>query len=509
MDRKIRENSGVLETHDKINLSTSQRPLKLLKEKLGDQRLIVVSNRQPYAHKKIEGEIRCERSAGGVTAALDPLLQSVEGIWVAWGSGDADREVVDGGDRLRAPPDHPCYTLRRIWLTADEVEQYYYGYSNRFLWPLCHLALDRVVFRQRFWEVYRQVNERFAQAVLDELEGRPGLVWVQDYHLALCPLLLKERRPDLRVALFWHIPWPAHDVFRICPQRKELLTALLASDQIGFHLDRYRQNFFECAERELNARIEPGKDGMVYNKHRTLVSAFPVSIDFGYSEQLACSHSTEKRMANLRKRLKLGPETIVGLGVDRLDYTKGLLKRLWGLEEFLSRYPEYYGRFHFIQISAPSREESKAYRSYRDILRSTVREINTSFGRSDWTPIEYIERQLSHEALAAYYRMADFCLVTSVYDGLNLVSKEYVASQVDASGVLILSEMAGSVEELDGSLPINPYDTEGMAQAIRKAIEMPKEERRARMVRMQTSIQKHDIYHWMQANLEAMTRTTI
>jgi trehalose 6-phosphate synthase/phosphatase len=484
-----------------------KRMLRLMKQKLGNRRLILASNREPYVHRKLRGEVRWERPAGGVTAALDPLLRLVNGVWVAWGSGDADQLTVDESDRIRVPPDQPCYTLRRVWLSQEDVAQYYYGYSNRFLWPLCHMTLDRVVFRQKYWDAYRKVNERFAQAILQELDSQSGLVWVHDYHLALCPLFLKQQQPDVRVALFWHIPWPSHDVFRICPQRKEILSALLACDQIGFHLDRYRQNFLECVERELGGKVEAERDGVLYANHRTMVSALPVSIDYEHVEQLSRSPETSKRMMNLRKRLKISPQVIVGLGVDRLDYTKGLLNRLWGLEEFLTRYPEFHGRVIFIQVAAPSRAESETYRDYRGILQSTVQEINTRFSRPGWKPIEYIEGQLSHESLAAYFRLANFCLISSVYDGLNLVSKEYVASQVEEPGVLVLSEMAGSLEELEGALPINPYDVEGMARTIRKAIEMPKEEQRARMNRMRSHIQEHDIYYWMKANLDAIIQT--
>lgn len=478
-----------------------------VKETLGQYRLIVASNREPYVHRRARaGEISYDRPAGGVTAVLDPLLQSMDGTWVAWGSGDSDREVVDAHDRIRVPPDGPRYTLRRVWMSPEEVKNYYDGYSNRFLWPLCHVTLDRVVFRQKYWDAYRRVNERFAGAILEEVGKHRGLVWVHDYQLALCPFFLKQQRPDLCVALFWHIPWPAYDVFRICPQRRELLSAMLACDQLGFHLDSYRWNFLECLERELDIKTDREKEAVVVNGHRTLVSAIPVSIDFGIHEKLATSQDTDKRMANLRKRLKIDPGMIVGLGVDRLDYTKGFLKRLWALEEFLSRYPDLHRRFLFIQVAAPTRAESEPYRSYRGILQSTVKEINEKFGREGWRPIEYIESQLSHEVLAAYYRLADFCFVSSVYDGMNLVSKEYVASRVEESGVLLLSEMAGSLEELDGAVPVNPYDVEGMARAIHSAIKMSKDEQRVRMKRMRTYIQKNDIYRWMQTNLETILR---
>ncbi len=490
---------------NKISDPSPQRVQRFLKKKLPNQCFIVASNREPYVHRRIDGEIQCTRPAGGVTAALDPILQSVDGVWVAWGSGEIDRQVVDERDSLRVPPDCPSYTLRRVWLTPEEIDQYYHGYSNNFLWPLCHVTLDRLVIRQGYWEAYQKVNERFAQVILEELDGRPGVVWIQDYHLALCPLILKQQRPDLTIALFWHIPWPAHDVFRICPQRKELLSGLLACDQIGVHLDRYRQNFLDCVEREMEVKIKD-KEQVLCHDHRTLISAIPVSIDFTKFSQLANSPDTVDRLANLQKRFKIGPETVVGLGVDRLDYTKGFLKRLWALEEFLSCYPEFHGRFLFIQIASPTRAESEPYRSYRNILRATVREINAKFEKSGWKPIEYLEGQFSHDSLAVYYQLAHFCLVSSVYDGMNLVSKEYVASRQDEMGVLLLSELAGSLEELDGALPINPYDVGGVAQTIYKAIQMPKEEQQIRMCRMRAYIQKYDIYQWMMSNLKAITQ---
>jgi alpha,alpha-trehalose-phosphate synthase [UDP-forming] len=478
--------------------------MKPFNEKLKDRRFVVASNREPYVHRKQKNEIRCERPAGGVTAALDPLLKQVNGVWVAWGSGDADRETVDAKSRIRVPPDQPAYALRRVWLSPEEVQNYYSGYANRFLWPLCHVTLDKVVYRRKYWASYRGVNERFADAVVEEMGDRPGIVWIHDYHLAVCPLYVRRKKPDARISLFWHIPWPAHDVFRICPQRKELIEGMLACDQIGFHLDRYRQSFLECVKAELGAVIEPSRDAVVFRDHRTVIQALPVSIDYDYFVRQAAHPDSEKRMANLRKRLKARPDAIIGLGVDRLDYTKGLVKRFWALEDFLERYPEFHGRFIFLQVATPTRAETETYRDYRDLLRSTVQEINGRFGRKDWKPVEFIEGHLSHEALAAYYRLADFCLVTSLYDGMNLVSKEYVASQIDDRGVLILSEMAGSLEGLEGALPINPYDVEGMAAAIREAIAMPAEEKKIRMSRMRSYIQKYDIYHWMESNLRSL-----
>lgn len=493
------------QVQDTNAFQSAQRLSGMMRAKVGSRRFILASNREPYVHRKWREEVRWSRPAGGVTAALDPLLRSLDGTWVAWGSGEADRQVVDERNRIRVPPDQPAYTLKRVWLSAEEVEQYYHGYSNRFLWPLSHMTLDRVMFRQKYWEGYRTVNERFAGAILEELDGRQGLVWIQDYQMALCPAYLKKSRPDLTVALFWHIPWPSYDVFRICPQRKKLLEGLLTCDQVGFHLDRYRENFLNCVRQELPGVSGASKERIQYRNHETIISAIPVSIDFEAFEQRAHSPDTAKRMANIRKRLTIGPDTIVGLGVDRLDYTKGLLKRLWALEEFLARYPQYHGRFLFIQIAAPTRAESEPYRGYRDILQSTVREINQRFSRPGWRPIEYIEGQLSQASVVAYYRLAHFCLVSSVYDGMNLVSKEFVTSKIDDPGVLLLSEMAGSSEDLEGALPVNPYDVEGTAESIRSAIEMPMGEQRIRIARMRESVRKHDIYRWMEENLNAMT----
>lgn len=486
-------------------ISRADETLPNLARAVGDQVLVVASNREPYVHRAVRGNVLCERPAGGVTAVLDPVLQALDGIWVAWGSGDADSTNVDAGDRVRVPPDAPSYTLRRVWLTAEDVRDYYFGYANRFLWPLCHVALDRVVYRRRYWDAYRRINERFAQAILQEIGDRPGIVWVHDYQLALCPLFLRRQRPDLRIALFWHIPWPAPDVFRICPQRRELLESLLACDQVGFHLGRYRRHFVESAKAELVDTVESQTDLIVSRDHVTRLSAFPVSIDVQLFERLAGSEKTARRMSELRREFNLGPGSVFGLGVDRLDYTKGLHNRLLAVEEFLSRYPEYHGRFLFVQVAAHTRAQSEPYKSYGELLQATVAEINARFGCHGWAPIKFIDRSLSQEVLVAYYRLADVCLVSSVYDGLNLVSKEYVTSKIDDTGVLVLSEMAGSLEELGGALPINPYDVEGMAATLYRAINLPEEERRARMRRMRHYVRTHDIYRWMEANFEAMT----
>ena len=484
--------------------SSSEKIHRIMQERFSGKRLIVASNRGPYIHRRAGKEVHCELAMGGLVAALDPVMQTVGGSWVAWGSGDADRMVVDDHDRIQVPPEHPSYTLRRVWLTEEEVDGFYSGYSNGFIWPLCHLALDRMVFKKRDWETYREVNRRFAQTVLEEAADTTALVWIQDYHLALCPQIIKRMQPDLSVSLFWHIPWPPHDVFRVCPQRRELLEGMLGCDLIGFHVEPYRDNFLHCAERELGAAVDWEKGLIEYQGRRTAVQAFPISVDYTLFHSLAQAPYTPRGPSELRKRFNLSEDHRIGLGVDRLDYTKGLLKRLAALDQFFARYPEYHKRFSFIQIGVPTREESKPYRRYRELIHIMVAEINGKYGREGWKPIQNLEGQLSQKTLASYYREADLCIVSSVYDGMNLVAKEFVASQVDQGGVLLLSEMAGAAQEMEDALLINPYDSEGFADTIKEALELPLEVRREKMRRMRKWVQEHDIYYWMESVLKAV-----
>jgi trehalose 6-phosphate synthase len=500
---------------------------------LHDTRLILVSNREPYIHRwdrqafdpvlkdpsapaqsgwnfdwalRIasrvsqllrSGEgIRWTRAAGGLTSALDPVMQACHGTWVAWGSGNADQETVDANDRVRVPPNAPQYTLRRVWLNESLVRGFYYGFANTALWPLCHLQLERTVFKPNQWRHYQEVNEQFAEAVAQECQEGPATVWVQDYQLALCAQFLRHRLPEASIMHFWHIPWPPWELYRVCPWRRELLEGLLGNDLLGFHLDQHCKNFLECADRVLGANVDMKVGVVEYEGRETWVRPFPISIDYDWWGSLARQRRVTRRIAQLRAKPELA-FPIVGLGVDRLDYTKGIVSRFQAIERFLEKYPEYQGRFCFVQIAVPSRTQIDEYRQVKEQVESLVERINDRFGSDNSKPIHYRYEHLEPPELVGYYRMADFAIVSSLHDGMNLVAKEFVASQVEQRGVLICSEFAGAAETLDNALLINPYDVEGVADTMKQAIEMSAEERSRRMVRLQEHVSEHNIYKWL------------
>ena len=469
--------------------------------------LIVVSNREPYEHNLVNGRLVCQQTDGGLVSALDPLLQRIGGTWIAWGSGVADQEVTGQADGLPVPPHLPAYQLRRVWLEPAVVRSGGEGYANQVLWPLCHVTLDRVSYRKDFWAGYEALNRCFADIVLDELNKRPAPVWIHDYHLGLLPALIKQQAPDTTICLFWHVPWPGPDVFRILPERRELLESLLAADCLTFQTPFYATAFADCTKEFLDADVDPSKTVVSYRGRKTKLTARAISVNFNRFSDLAKTIEVEDVMARTRRRLGVSRGVQIGLGVDRLDYTKGLMKRLWALKDFFDRYPEYRGTFTFLQVAIPTRNNVEVYRQYRDLIRKTVTEINERFNvppeekKRGWKPIQYIEGRVTPETLTAYYRMADLALVSSVYDGMNLVAKEYVASQVDESGALVVSHLAGAAEELVGALVVNPYDHEGMADSIKRALEMPEDERRHRMRLMRAHLCSHDIYHWAQGCL--------
>lgn len=501
---------------------------------LHDTRLVLVSNREPYIHRwdrqallepvtkdpsvpeylhwdfgwvlRIasrvsqllrSGEgIRWTHAAGGLTSALDPVMRACHGTWVAWGSGNADRETVDAADRVRVPPNDPQYTLRRVWLSEPQVRGFYYGFANSALWPLCHLHLERTVFKPLHWRYYQEVNEQFAEAVAEECQAGPATVWVQDYQLALCPQYLRRRLSDISIMHFWHIPWPPWELYRVCPWRGELLEGLLGNDLLGFHLGQYCRNFLECAERVLGASVDLKLGVVEYEGRETWVRPFPISIDYDWWAGLASQRRIARRITQLRAKPELA-FPIMGLGVDRLDYTKGIVSRFQAIERFLEKYPEYQGRFCFVQIAVPSRTQIDDYRQVKEQVESLVERINSRFGSDTSKPIHYRYEHLEPPELVLYYRMADFAMVTSLHDGMNLVAKEFVASQVERKGVLICSEFAGAAEELDNALLINPYDVEGVADTLKQAIEMSAEERGQRMARLQEHVSEYNIYKWL------------
>ena len=460
--------------------------------------LFVVSNREPYAHVHHGKAIEASQPASGLVTALEPVLRACDGTWIAHGSGDADRETVDKHDRLRVPPDRPEYTLRRVWLTKEEENGYYYGFANEGLWPLCHIAHTRPTFRTSDWHVYEAVNRKFADTVLEELEGAEhALLLVQDYHFALLPRMVKEARPDVRVAIFWHIPWPNPEAFGICPWQRELLDGLLGADLVGFHTQAHCNNFLETVDAALESRIEWERFAVKRREHVTMVRPFPISVDFreGRPEIGAVSPSAYDLRASLLK--KLGIEaSFLGVGVDRVDYTKGIIERFRGVERFLERFPSYRGKFTFVQIGAPSRTNIPRYHDFLAEVEAEAARINGKYMDSNWKPIALLTRHHSHEEILPYYRAADFCMVTSLHDGMNLVAKEFVASREDGEGALILSQFTGATRELRDALIVNPYDTDQLADAIRVALEMDADERAARMRRMRHNVRENNVYRW-------------
>ncbi len=468
---------------------------------IGGRQLVVLSNREPYTHQHGKQGIVVERPEGGLVAALDPVLQTVGGVWVAWGSGDADFDVVDARGCVQVPIEAPQYMLRRVRLSRQEVERSYHGFSNQSLWPLFHLAVDKARFVRRNWMAYQVVNRRFADAALEVLTDE-AVVWIHDYHLALCASYLREQRPDLFLMHFWHIPWPAWDVLRICPQSADLLEGLLANDLLGFHLPRHVQNFLDCAEHELGARVDLTEGIVEHDGRYTRVQAFPISIDVAAWDQVARSRACERWMTRLRHRLRLDHRFVV-VGVDRLDYTKGIPERLGAIDLLFQRLPDLHNRLVFIQKAAPSRTRIAAYRQLQDQIEHEIARINTRYGNDTWQPIIYIPRPLPMAGMAALYRMADACLVTSLQDGMNLVAKEFIASQVDERGTLVLSSLAGAVEEAPWSLAVNPFEPEGIAEALVKARAMPASERQARMAQMRAHLSQRDVHHWTEQHFRA------
>jgi trehalose 6-phosphate synthase len=482
----------------------AQRVYAAFRQAFPAGRLVVVSNREPYAHARDDtGAIAVERPAGGLALALDPVLRALGGSWVAWGHGDADREVVDEHDRVGVPPENPAYTLRRLWLSEEEIENYYFGFSNQGLWPICHNILEHVRFRDRYWQAYGDVNDRFARAAAEEIGEGAGLIWFQDYHLALAPGIARELRPDATLAHFWHIPWPAWETYRVCPWKVELLEGLLANDLLGFHLDTFANNFLTACVRELDAFVDRGKQAVVHRGHLTRVAAFPISIDVQHFEEMAQSPETEARMARIVARFGLEHKR-VGIGVDRLDYTKGIVERLEALRILFQRYPELVGSFTFIQIAVPSRSEIPAYQILEDEVDAKIDRLNSALATDDWQPVITIKESVPQNELAAFYRLADVAVVSSIQDGMNLVVKEFVACQdMEDPGAVCLSEFAGASDELDHTLPVNPLYTEGFADDLRRALEMPLEERRERMAEMKADLADNTIYTWMADSLAA------
>ncbi|MDP2924406.1 MAG: trehalose-6-phosphate synthase [Candidatus Omnitrophota bacterium] len=479
----------------KEDLWTQAKLRDLIHAKLGENALFVVSNREPFMHVTDEasGEVKCIRPASGVVTAIDPILRACGGTWIAHGSGDADKKFVNSKNKLGVPPEDNRYILKRVWLTKEEEAGYYYGFANEGLWPLCHVTHTRPMFRENDWQMYKKVNQKFAEAVLEELPSKNPFVFIQDYHFTLLAQMIKEKRPDATIALFWHIPWPNPEIFAICPYQREILDGMLACDLIGFHVQYHCNNFLDTANRLIECRVDTEKFSVIRANKETFIKAFPISIDGYFSGSIPKSESAT--IDEIRKELELKGK-IVAVGVDRIDYTKGIIERILAVDRFLEKYPQYKKKFVLLQLAAPSRTHIKRYHELMAEIDELVEKKNWKYSDSNWKPIVYLKRHFSQEEIRPYYALADLCIVSSLHDGMNLVAKEYIASKNDASGALILSCFTGAARELNDSMQINPYSIEEFADAIKIAVDMPADEKKKRMENMRKIVSENNIYKW-------------
>jgi trehalose 6-phosphate synthase len=481
-----------------------ERLKRLINDRLSDFQIILVSNREPYMHVYRGGEMEIIMPASGMAIALDSLMQTCGGTWVAAGSGEADREACTEGDSLMVPPQAPRYKLRRLWLTRQEEMDYYYGFSNEALWPLCHVAYTRPRFNSTQWEIYKAVNRKFADAILSEVtDPKRTIVFIQDYHFALLPRMLKEAEPGLVVSQFWHIPWPNYEIFRICPWGPEILEGLLGNDLLGFHLQYHCNNFFDTVDRTLESRVDLSSFSIIRQGRETRVRPFPISIDFDRFEGWAKSPQTLARVQEIRRVLNLR-DVKVGLGVDRLDYTKGIPERLEALDIFFRKYPQYQQRFTFIQLGPQSRLHIPSYKDLNTQVDYWEEILNSTYAQGRWKPVIVLKGHYSQEEVVAFYRLADVMVINSLHDGMNLVAKEYLASRVDGDAALLLSPFTGAARELSGVYTINPYNPEEIADAIFQALEDPRETKSERLAAMRSWVQEHNIFQWSAHFLQAL-----
>ena len=469
---------------------------KKIKDIIGDRILIIASNREPYIHIYKDGQIEYIRPAGGAVTALDPIMRVSRGTWVAHGGGNADREVVDKNNIIKVPPDNPKYKLKRIWMTKDEENGYYFGYSNKSIWPLCHMAYTRPNFDEVDWAYYKIVNQKFADAILETVKGRKAFVWIQDYHLLLLGKMLKEKDDKLLTAHFMHIPWPNPEVFRICPQKKEILEGLLANDLLGFHIRYHCNNFIETVKLELETRVDAERTSIIYNGHETLIRAFPISVDFSEISKASDSREVNDALKKLKDELSIRDGLFVMVGLDRIDYTKGLLERAQAVDRFFEKFPEYKEKVVFIQKGGLSRMHIPEYKELNKNLNNLVEDINWKHSTKKWSPIILIRKHMSQKEIIALYKLADACIVSPVHDGMNLVCKEYVSVKNDLSGVLLLSQFTGAARELEEAIFVNPYDREDFALTIKNAIELPEKIKKKKMKRLRSVVKENNIYKW-------------
>lgn len=475
---------------------TPSRLRSVLARFLGGERVVVLANREPYIHQRDKnGAIEVLHPASGLVTALEPVMRACSGVWIAHGSGSADRDTVDAKDRVKVPPGEESYVVRRVWLTEEEEAGYYYGFSNEGLWPLCHVAHARPEFRDADWEQYRKVNQRFADAVCDEVDSDDPIVLVQDYHFALAPAMIRARLPRATILTFWHIPWPSAERVGICPWRNELIEGLLGSSILGFHTQLHCNNFLDAVDTFVESRIDRENNAVVQRARQTLVRPYPISIEWPV-RWLDDLPAPSVCRAEVLRRMGLQPDALLGVGIDRLDYTKGIEERLLAVDQLLERYPEFRGRFSFAQLAAPSRTRIAKYQALNERVESLAETINKRWATPTWRPIVLLRSHHEPPEVFRYFRAADLCYVSSVHDGMNLVAKEFVAARDDERGVLVLSRFTGAAKELTEALVVNPYDLRESSDALAAALKMPPEEQRERMRAMRSLVAEFNVYRW-------------
>jgi trehalose 6-phosphate synthase len=475
---------------------TPQRLKYTLGRYLHGERIVILANREPYVHERArDGRVSVLHPASGLVTALEPVMRACSGTWIAHGSGSADRETADRHARIRVPPGEESYVIRRVWLTAEEERGYYYGFANEGLWPLCHIADARPVFRTDDWKQYHAVNRKFAEAVCAEVDSEDPIVLVQDYHFALAPRLIRERLPRATVIMFWHIPWPNSERLGICPWREELVEGMLGASILGFHTQFHCNNFVDAVDRFLEARIDREQQAVVQHGRSTLVRPYPISLEWPVRWSDTTPPAAECRRA-LQEELGLKPDALIGMGVDRLDYTKGVEERLLAVEALLTRFPHFRGRFTFVQLAAPSRTEIERYRRYNESVERAAARVNERFGTADYRPVVLLRAHHEPPKVFRYYRAADLCYVSSLHDGMNLVAKEFIAARDDERGVLVLSQFTGAARELTEALIVNPYDLDEASAALATALTLAPDEQRDRMRSMRAFLAEFNVYRW-------------
>jgi alpha,alpha-trehalose-phosphate synthase [UDP-forming] len=475
-----------------------------LEQLLGGKRLILVSNREPYEHVHGARDVEVHTPPGGLVSALDPTMRKTHGIWIAWGSGSADRETSDECGRVQVPPDDPAYTLRRVWLDQADVDGYYEGFANSALWPLCHMLSQYFDPRSDYWDRYHNVNDCFARAVVAEAgDGSGAMLWIQDYHFALLPAMVRERVPQLFVHHFWHIPFPPPDIFQMLPGHMQaaVLRGMLGNDLLEFQTERSARNFLSCvAELIPDAEVDVDAGTAWLGEHYTKVGAFPISIDVAHFESLAAAPESTSLANTLRERYARDGRQL-GVSVDRVDYTKGIPERLRAIDLMWEQHPELRERVTFVVVATPSRSGIAAYQKLEQEVEETVKAINARFETPDWTPLVLVPENVSADRLASIYRAADLCLVSSLQDGMNLVAKEFIACQTDERGVLLLSRFTGAAQEVEGAVLVNPFNVDGLVDGIREALMMPDDERRVRIHGMRDELRRATIFDWLRSIL--------